>query len=98
MARTPMMAVPYVGGSDTSKEAAEKMEPHLGRLQGDVLSHIRSCADYGATDDEIEIHLQLSHQTASARRRELVLADLIEDSGDRRRTRSNRKATVWIAK
>lgn len=39
---------------------------------------------------------ELSHQTASARVRGLVLRGRVKDSGKRRDTRSGRKATVWI--
>jgi len=51
----------------------------------------------GLTDEEIEHTLNLKHQTASARRRELVLGGLIHDSGQTRKTTSGREATVWRA-
>lgn len=86
---------PYVKGSDTSKAAAESVEPDLGRLEGLVLSHISSRGLLGATDDETEVALDLSHQTASARRRRLVQLGRVVDSGMRRKTRSGRKAVVW---
>lgn len=50
----------------------------------------------GTTDDEIEVALGLPHQTASARRRGLVLRGLVGASGKRRRTRRDRTATVWV--
>jgi len=49
----------------------------------------------GATDEEIETSLDLRHQTASARRRELVQQGRIEDSGLRRANKSGRSAIVW---
>lgn len=51
---------------------------------------------YGATDDEMEIYLDMRHQTASARRRDLVIAGLVKESGERRKTRSGRTANVWV--
>ncbi len=83
--------------SDTSRQAAEQIEPSTGRLQGLVLDEIRDSGGHGRTDDELEVVLSLRHQTASARRRELVLKGLVRDSGRRRPTRSGRQAVVWLA-
>jgi predicted RNA binding protein with dsRBD fold (UPF0201 family) len=68
----------------------------LGELQQKVLDCIRACGEEGATDDEIEKILGMRHQTASARRRELVLGERIIDSGRVRFNESKRPATVWI--
>ena len=57
-----------------------------------------SIAAAGKTCDEIEALLGLSHQTVSARVRDLVKADRVYDTGERRATRSGRKAIVWAAK
>jgi len=78
----------------TSKAAAESMigsASSLRRLVYDVIKHLGGC-----TDDEIEIETGLSHQTASARRRELVLSGAVVASGERRATRSGRTAAVHI--
>ena len=74
------------------------MKPVIKTLQDRVLAYIKSQGSWGATDDEIEQALDMKHQTASARRRELVLMDppRIIDSGGRRKTRSGRTAKVWI--
>ncbi len=87
---------PFVPGSRTSHDAAISIQHELGRLEGLVLDHIRLSGDGGATDDEIEICLQLSHQTASARRRGLVLRGMVRGSGRTRPTRSKRRANVWV--
>lgn len=90
---------PFYGGKpphnnkDTSKEAAAKIKKHVSKLAAEVFQVIKT--KNGLTCDEVEVELEMSHQTASARIRELVLAGRIEDSGDRRPTRSNRRATVW---
>lgn len=85
-------------GQPTSAEAAAKMFPRAGTDARRVLDFIVSRGGVGATDDEIEIMLEMIHQTASARRRGLVLTDWIKDSGEKRKTRSGSKAIVWIVK
>lgn len=60
-----------------------------------VYNVIRS-SRVGATCDEIEVRLDMPHQTASARVNELHNWRYIRDSDFRRRTRSGRKAVVWI--
>jgi len=79
----------------TSQAAYASVKPHLGRLQTRILEEIERRP---STDDEIEQRLDLLHQTASATRRCLVKAGRIIDSGDRRKTRSGRKAIVWKVK
>lgn len=85
---------PYSNWS-TSREAAESVKHRVAGLRRDVYWAIR--AAHGATCDEIEGSLELSHQTASARVRELAQYGHIHDSGLRRKTRSGRKAIVWRA-
>lgn len=80
----------------TSREAADSMETHATNLRAKVLALIEGAGVLGMTDDEIEVSTGLRHQTASARRRELVLKGLIEPNG-RRKTRSGRWAKVWVA-
>jgi len=50
----------------------------------------------GVTDEEVETRLDMRHQTASARRRDLVIAGLVKKSKLRRETRSGSTATVWV--
>lgn len=80
----------------TSHQAARRIEPHANTMRSLVKRFITGESD-GATDDEIEVRLGLRHQSASARRRELVLLGEIRDSGKRRQTRSGRAAVVWVA-
>tara|TARA_R100001594_G_scaffold61343_1_gene95511 strand:+ start:2002 stop:2442 length:441 start_codon:yes stop_codon:yes gene_type:complete len=87
----------FVPSSDTSKEAAKSIEKKAPTLRQQVHEFLKRRDLFGATDYEIEQHLNLSHQTASARRRELVLKGYAKDSGSRRVTGSGRGATVWIA-
>ena len=92
----PEPTAPYVSESDTSKAAAETIQPVTGRLRTMVFDAIRESGDGGLTDDQIEVLLDLRHQTASARRRELVQQKWIKDSGRTRKTRSGSPATVWV--
>lgn len=98
----------FVRDSETSHDAAMSMLPSAGTLRRRVYDFLHESGSVveahamgevlilgGAIDEEIEEALDLKHQTASARRRELVLAGLVRDSGQRRRTSSGRRAVVW---
>lgn len=85
--------VPYVTGSGTSAAAAHVT--NATRDKGRVLDYIRRAG--GATDDEVERAIGMAHQTASARRRDLVLAGLVTESGHYRQTCRGCTATVWIS-
>jgi hypothetical protein len=87
--------VPPHVGSDTSEAAARSMIPKLGEQQERIYLLIRGARGRGMTDDEIEQETGLRHQTASARRRELVLLGMVTSMGQRR-TSSGRQANVWI--
>ena len=86
----------YVG-RDTSREAARSVEPKASALRLRVLAEIQIRGTTGATCDELEQAMSLSHQSASARIRELGLKGKIRDSETRRKTRSGRAAIVWVA-
>lgn len=88
---------PYSDG-DTSRDAAVAAQAVAPKDRARVLGVIRARGSQGATDDEIEVALGLSHQTASARRRELVLAGEVVEAGGKRLTRSGSPAKVWRAK
>jgi hypothetical protein len=82
---TPSQPVP---GSNT---------PKAQRLREVVLNAIRDAGADGLSSDEAEVALAMMHQTVSARVHELARAGAIVDTGERRRTRSKRLATVWRA-
>lgn len=88
--------VPYVQGSATSKAAGDSQGLKAQVDEARVLALLQGCGDEGATDDEVELALGMLHQTASARRRGLVLKDFVIDSGRTRETRTGCRATVWI--
>jgi ribA/ribD-fused uncharacterized protein len=65
-------------------------------LRALVREYVRGQTSRGATCDEVEAALSLTHQTTSARVHELMKLGAVVDSGVRRRTRSNRDAVVWV--
>ena len=89
--------------AETSREAAEAIRPHVSHLQHVILSVVPnrfSSRSVGITCDEVEWYTLLSHQTASARMRELALKGLIkkvvvDGKPLKRKTRSGRLAFVW---
>jgi predicted ArsR family transcriptional regulator len=96
MTDTPLLDwVPYVRGSDTSRDAAESMRPHVSEIEQDILHFLKIHQD--ATCDQIEDYMGIKHQTASARLKGLADKGLIRDSGARRPTRSGRAARVYVA-
>ena len=84
---------------DTSKVAAKKAGDLASRHESlilDCLNTHRRC-----TAEQIAKYINLSgypmdNVKVSRRMAKLVLRGLVEDSGERRPTESNRPATVWI--
>jgi hypothetical protein len=87
--------VPFVGGSDTSLAAALDYEKFLKADMSRVYNCVLASLD-GMTCDEVEVFLSMRHQTASARLRDLVLANMVYDTGVRRKTRSGCTARVYM--
>ncbi len=92
---------PYVAWSETSKAAAERIEPRLGTLQWKVLAFLR---EYGPhTDEEMQAAMLMNPSTQRPRRIELVRDKLVKPSEHlpsvprRRRTRSGGWAQLWEA-
>lgn len=84
--------------TDTSRQAAAEITPHARALQVRVLACIAAQQGRGATCDEVEIEADIRQSTVSARVRELAVGGHVVDTGIRRRTRSGRKAIVWLAR
>lgn len=82
----------------TSKEAARSMDDQLPRLERVVLLAIRSRGKNGLTCDEAEQYTELPHTTCSARINALAKPErrLIVKSGEKRKTRSGRRADVYV--
>jgi hypothetical protein len=85
----------YVSTSRTSRAAAKSVKGSAGSMRQWVLSYIARCRKNGATCEEIEARLNMLHQTASARLRELAIEDRIRVIGYRE-TSTGRKARVYV--
>ena len=86
----------YHQGNLESAAAYDSIEEHKARILRQVLTYVEHCGADGATCDQIEYALALSHQTASARCTEAVARGLLVRTPLRRPTRSGRKASVLV--
>lgn len=78
----------------TQRVAAIEAYTITGKARLAVLAAIgRSFS--GMTDEEIQTTLDMNPSTERPRRVELVEGGWVEDSGDKRLTRSRRKSVVW---
>jgi hypothetical protein len=85
------------GAPEPSHAAARRMSGlPVGIVRSRVFVAVARAAAAGATDDDLERHLQKPHQTVSSARNFLVAEGWLEDSGRTRMTRSGRAATVWV--
>lgn len=87
---------PAVRGSATSRAAADSIGPEADTLRRRVLAFLQARGLEGATDEEIQLGLGMNPSTQRPRRIELVEQGRVRDSGSTRRTRSNRRAVVWV--
>ena len=88
---------PYQQHSETSRAAAEAIEPDVSTLRGKVFAFIRGRGTEGATDDEVQVALNMNPSTERPRRIELWNMGLVSRTDRTRPTRSSRQAHVWIA-
>jgi len=89
--------LPFQNECLTSEEAAANAAINAETLRSNVLGFLKGCGVHGATDDEIQVGLRLHVSTQVPRRRELVLAGKVMESGFVRKTRKGCNALVWIA-
>lgn len=85
-------------GSVQSIEAAESIVVQTPGMRRDVFDYIEQQKEHGATCWEVEKALGLSHQNASARIYELKNMGYIVATRNSRKTNTNRKAAVNVAK
>lgn len=88
--------VPH-NGSQTSRDAAERIAPVASAQAARVLVFIAQQGDDGATDHEVQNALGMTGDSERPRRWSLQRAGLIRDSGQRRQSPAGRAAIVWIA-
>ena len=82
----------YYNVQETSREAYESVNRANDTLYSRVLGSLKG---HPSTCDEIEVSLEGRHQSVSSRIRKGVQDGLIQDSGEKRQTRTGRKAIVW---
>lgn len=87
---------PFQAHSETSREAAIRIMMTAENLRSRVYRFIMNKGEYGATDGEIQKALRMEGSTQRPRRVELQEKNLIKDSGIKRKTRSGRRAVVWV--
>lgn len=90
------MTLPYQKHSPTSFQAALDFEDRALPARHRVFLAVKSLG--GATDEEVQDATDMNPNTQRPRRIELVIAGLVEDSGQTRKTRSGTQAVVWVAK
>lgn len=85
----------YQAHSETSRAAAQDIQPTASTLRAKVLEFIADRGELGATDEEVQLALDMNPSTQRPRRVELAERGLIEKRGQRP-TRSGRQAVVWV--
>ena len=94
---------PYVSGSETSFDAGEAIKPKINRLCRIILDAIEA-SPQGLHCDQTEVITGINHQTCSPRFKELkdcippeiIPRRLPDGSIERRKTRSGRRAVVYV--
>jgi hypothetical protein len=91
-----MRGVPPANGTPTSIAAADAIKPCADTLRARVLEYIRAQGKEGATDDEIQVALDMGGSTQRPRRVELFQQGKICMAPNMRKTRAGRQANVWV--
>ena len=81
------------GRQETSIESRNKLEGKKSKYRQMIYDFISESG--GSTCDEVEVGLDVRHQTASCFIRFLTQDGLLEATDERRMTRAGRKAIVW---
>lgn len=85
---------PPHSGSPTSQAAAEAIKPTAGTLRAIVLEYLKEHPD-GATDEEMQLALDMAGNTQRPRRQELEKMGFVRATDRTRTTSSGRQAVVW---
>lgn len=80
----------------TSIAAADAIKPCADTLRAKVLDYIREQGAHGATDEDCQSALNMRGSTQRTRRVELFQQGKICMAPFMRRTRTNRRANVWV--
>jgi hypothetical protein len=96
-ATLPFGGVPPHNATRTSRAASASMVPHAPRIRDRVLEHIVR-APHGLTCEQVEALMPAhTHQSISARIRELSLMSAVVAVGTRPNPRSGRSARIYFA-
>jgi|MDTE01.2.fsa_nt_gb hypothetical protein len=83
-------SLPFAAGSETSREAAERMAEQPTRIRRDHESILNVLLSGPKTDKEIQSILNMSGDTQRPRRGELVAMGRVVNTGQRRE-----RSTLW---
>lgn len=83
-------SLPFAAGSETSREAAERMAEQPTRIRRDHESILNVLLSGPKTDKEIQSILGMSGDTQRPRRGELVAMGRVVNTGQRRE-----RSTLW---
>lgn len=89
-----MEPTPAHNGTETSRDAAHAIKPHVSAQRGRVLTLLAGRPE-GMTAQEIEDALSLSGNTVRPRLVELREHGAVRDSGRTRKSASGRACVVW---
>lgn len=92
--------VPHVKRSDTSRASADQLKPVVRGVRKQVFDAVKEAGPDGMTTDEVEVKLNMRHQTASSQMTYMsktMTSPVLFDSNNRRQTRSGRYAAVLVA-
>lgn len=89
---------PFQSHSPTSEAASIAVEDKAGDYRRRVYEFYLKRGAEGATDDEVQVALDMDPSTQRPRRIELVENGKLMGSEKRRRTRAGRFAVVWVAR
>ena len=81
--------------TETSKKALATIKPKIKTKREEVYEFIKFQA---STNYEIADELDMPLSSVTARCRELQVLNLVEDSGERRKTKYGKQAIVWQRK
>lgn len=83
---------------DTSLEAYARSEPVADSHGAKILAYLRDIRPRGATKDQIARNVELTDVQVARQMASLERDGLVEDTGERGRTPSDRPAIIWRAK
>lgn len=85
----------HAGDPETARQAARDAAKRAPILRERALVELAAAGDDGLTDWELSLSLDVLRTTAGKRRGDLVAADLVEQTSDRRPTDTGSLAVVW---